>query len=411
MKRFWRKLDNNAKYFSLEEKKYKNVFRLTVILKEKVDSKILKEALLKTIEKHPGYKVKLKNGFFWNYFDFNEKDVVVEEDNKLINKFLSFSHNNDYLFKVTYSNKKINLDINHVLTDGVGATKLLKSVLYNYLDLKYDLINETKEEIKLNFATDAHLKKVKKYLSLNIAKKKAYFIKDKANQFKNKTVHYILNLPKFKDICKKYKVTVTEYLTALYIYAIYKTVYNKDSKKDIVVTIPIDLRKYFNVESLANFFTYMNVDGNVDKNKKITFKRILKQVHKEFKNKLTINNTERYLARDVRLGTNFFIRLVPLFIKKSFIKHTTKLVCHNTTTLSNLGQIKILERYKKYIDNIMVIVSTNKIQKAKCTVCSYEDQLTITLNSSIINNDLENEFYNLLLKHIGNVKLINNNNI
>lgn len=407
MKRFWRKLDNNAKYFSLEEKKYKNVFRLTVILKEKVDSKILKDALLKTIEKHPGYKVKLKNGFFWNYFDFNEKDVVVEEDRKLINKFLSFSQNNDYLFKVTYSNKKINLDINHVLTDGVGATKLLKSVLYNYLDLKYDLINETKEEIKLNFATDAHLKKVKKYLSLNIAKKKAYFIKDKANQLKNKTVHYILNLPKFKDICKKYKVTVTEYLTALYIYAIYKTVYNKDSKKDIVVTIPIDLRKYFNVESLANFFTYMNVDGNVNKNKKITFKRILKQVHKEFKNKLTINNTERYLARDVRLGTNFFIRLVPLFIKKSFIKHTTKLVCHNTTTLSNLGQIKILERYKKYIDNIMVIVSTNKIQKAKCTVCSYEDQLTITLNSSIINNDLENEFYNLLLKHIGNVKLIN----
>lgn len=409
MKKIWRKLDNNAKFFSLEEKKYNNVFRLSVLLKEKVDSNILRSALLKTLDKYPSYKVKLRTGIFWNYLDFNSNALVVEEEKNPLNKFLNFNKNNDYLFKVTYFGKKINLDIFHVLTDGIGATNFMKDILYNYLDLKYDLKTSDKKEFsRIKFVDDVHSKNVDKHLGCHKSSKKVFYIKEKANQLKNKTIHYILNLDKFKELCKKYKVTITEYLTALYIYAIYKTVYEKASNKDIVVTIPIDLRKYFNVQTINNFFTYMNVEGNISKNKKMTFNKILKQVHKEFKNKLSLENAKKYLARDVKLGTNIAIRLVPLFIKKAFIKHTTKLISKNTTTLSNLGSIKILDRYKKYIDNIMVLVSTGKTQKAKCTICSYENQLTITLNSSIVNNNLEKEFYKLLLKHVGKVKLISN---
>ena len=43
---------------------------------------------------------------------------------------------------------------------------------------------------------------------------------------------------------------------AIYIFTIYKTIYNKASKKDILITLPIDLRKYYNVDTLVNFFTY-----------------------------------------------------------------------------------------------------------------------------------------------------------
>ena len=67
MKKSSRKLDNTAKAFSLEEKQNKNNFRLSVILKEEVNENILKQALLKTLDKYPSYRVKLKTGFFWNY--------------------------------------------------------------------------------------------------------------------------------------------------------------------------------------------------------------------------------------------------------------------------------------------------------------------------------------------------------
>ena len=68
-------------------------------------------------------------------------------------------------------------------------------------------------------------------------------IKSKANKLTNKTNHYIIDLNRFKCICKKYKVSITEFLTALYLKALYKSVYDKKSKKAIAVTVPIDLRK------------------------------------------------------------------------------------------------------------------------------------------------------------------------
>ena len=205
-------------------------------------------------------------------------------------------------------------------------------------------------------------------------------------------------------------MSVSEYLSALYIYAIYKTIYDKSSKQDIAVTVPVDLRRHYNVESFSNFFTCMNIKGNVTKNKYMNFKKILNEVKKEFKNKLTLENIQKYLSRDVKLGTNFGISAVPLFIKKPFMKYFGKYFSNSTTTtLSNIGKIKIADQYKKYIDNILVLVSAGKIQKVKCTICSYENNLTITINSNLLDNKLENEFYNLLLKHVGKVRLESNN--
>lgn len=404
----WRKLDNSAKAFSLNEKNNNNIFRLSVILKEQIDPIILKTALTKTLNTYSYYKVRIKSGFFWNYLETNSKDPIIEKENQVPCKSVNFEKNNEYLFKITYFSDKINLDIFHVLTDGVGATKFLKEIIYNYLNLKYNLKTNKKQKNTI-FNQDEYLKKVDKKLKYKEKHKTAFLINEKSDLVNNKTYHYILDLEKFKKICKKNNVSITEYLTALYIYAIYKTIYDKNSNKDIVITIPIDLRKYYQVQSNSNFFTCMNIEGNVLNNKNITFKTILNQVHKEFKTKLTNENIPKYLARDVNLGTNIGIRLVPLFIKKLFMKYLSKIVNQSsTTTLSNIGAFKIDEKYKKYIDNIIVLTSTGKIEKIKCTICSYENNLTITLNSNLINTKLENEFYYLLKKHIGKFRLESN---
>ena len=154
----------------------------------------------------------------------------------------------------------------------------------------------------------------------------------------------------------------------------------------------------------------MNIEGNVLHNKDASFDKILNQVHREFKHKLTSDNIEGYLARDVKLGTNIFIRLVPLPIKKLFIKYLGKLVNQMaTTTLSNIGSVKIDEPYQKYIDNIIVLVNAGRIQKVKCTICSYKNNLTVTLNSNLVDNKLEDEFDKLLAKYIGPFELESNN--
>lgn len=410
MAKVWRRLDNTAKVFSLEEKNNNNTFRLSVILKEQINSKILKLAITQALNLYPSYKVKMKSGLFWNYLEFNSKEPIVEKENQMPCTSIDLINNNDYLFKVTYYKNKINLDIYHVLTDGIGASIFFKKIIYNYLDIRYNLNSNENKFIKNTVSIqDEYIKNADKKLICKEHYKKAFLIKEKSNFKRNKTYHYILNLEKFKNICNKLNVSITEYLSALYIYALYNSIYDKNSKKDLIITIPIDLRKHYHVESFSNFFTCMNIEGNVSKNKKITFNKILNQVQKEFKTKLTLNKIKTYLARDVKLGTNLAIRLVPLNIKRFFIQRFNKLVNQtNTTTLSNIGSIKIKEKYKRYIDNIMVLVNAGKVQKVKCTICSFENKLTVTINSNLISNKLEKEFYNLLKKYIGNVRIESN---
>ena len=407
MNNLWRKLDNTAKLFSVEDKKNQNTFRLSVILKDKINPKILTNATNKTLDMYPIYKVKIKNGLFWDYLEKNQKDPIIEEENEMPCKVINLNNNNEYIFKVTYFQNKINLDIFHVLTDGVGATNFLKAILYNYLNLKYN-IKEIKQE-NIEFNQEEYSKNINKKLTIKKKHKKVFSIKEKTDLLKNKTYHYILNLENFKKRCKKYNVSITEYLTALYIYAIYKSVYKKKSNKDIVITVPIDLRKYCHVESYSNFFTCMNVEGNIAKNKKVTFNKILTQVHKEFKNKLTSDNIKKYLARDYKLGNNIAIRLVPLSVKKFIMKYLGSVLNKEcTTTLSNIGKIDIEEKYKKYIKNFIALVNAGKNQKIKCTVCSYENNLVVTINSNLTNNIFENKFYNIIKEHIGKFKLESN---
>ena len=388
-----RNLDNTAKAFSLDEKKNSNTFRISGLLNEKVDPTILYKALLKSLEVYPFYKVKLKKGFFWLYFISNDNEILVKKEKYSDDKRITMEYNNKYLFRVNYNDNKINLDIYHLISDGKGASIFFKEILANYFDLKYNLNHEV--ECQNLVKTDPYIDYTELVIHKKEKKHKKYRIIEKANFLKNKNYIYTLSLNVVKKVAKDNNATITEYLTALYIYTIYKTIYRK-CNKDIVITIPIDLRRYYNVETLSNFFTCMEVEGNVI-NKDVTFDYILSNVKNEFKNKLTNDKVKTYLSRDVKLGTNIILKLIPRYIKKASMKYLGKVINNSSTsTLSNVGPFIIDEQYKKYIDNIYISVNAGAVQRVKCVICSYEDKFNIIINSNLISNEFEEEFSRLL---------------
>lgn len=407
----WRRLDNTAKIFSLSVDDDMSVFRFSALLKDKIDIDLLKRAVIKALEDYPMYRVKLGTGLFWNYLDFNNRGPVVEEEDDIPCANINFRKNNNYLFKVTYYKNKINIDFFHVLTDATGAIVFFKSLIYHYLDLKYNLKHE--EKTNLDFGTkDQYLKYFDKNYSRGSDLKKAYIIPGKVDMKVNNTYHYTVDIKDFKKVCKKEKMTITEYLTAIYIYALYEAYYKKNpNNKELSVSIPINLRKHYNDETLSNFFTYTNIVSNFKDKDNVNFEDVLVQVKKEYLNKLNSEKIKEYLARDVKLGMNLSIRLVPLFIKRAFIKFLGSLVTNSATSrLSNIGIIDFENKYKKYIDNIFVLVLPNKVQKIKCTVCSYDDNLNITINSNINDLNFENIFYDLLNDKVKDIS-VNSNNI
>ena len=407
----WYKLDNAAKIFSLDDTDNTNIFRYSVILKQEIDKEILKKAVETTLKYYPKFKVKIRMGLFWNYLEYNPKEIIIKEEDEIPCQHIDFRKNNDYLFKVTYYKEKINLDIFHILTDGAGGIKLLKSIIYNYLNIKYNL--PYKDEINntnLNYE-DQYLKNYDKSIKGYNNHNKAYQLPGKINKNINSTYHYTIDIKYLKKICKNYNVTITEYLVALYIYAIYLSMYENKKKEEIIVSVPIDLRKYYKVDTLSNFFACMNINSKITGKSIVTFDEVLAQVHKEFDEKLEVSNVKGYLTRDVKLGTNIPIRLIPLFLKRVVIKCLAKSINKtSTTTLSNVGIIDIDSKYKKYIDNILVLVIPNKNQKIKCTICSYNNKLNITINSNVDDLEFHNRFYRLLQTKIKKFKFESNNN-
>ena len=134
----WRRLDNSAKIFPIaSSKKYSSVFRLSAVLKEKIAPNILKRAVNIALKNLSSFKVKLKKGFFWYYFEDNNKEVIIEKEKDYPCKYIDPDTNNDYLFKVTYWENKINLDIFHSLTDGNSGIIFLREIVYTYIELAH----------------------------------------------------------------------------------------------------------------------------------------------------------------------------------------------------------------------------------------------------------------------------------
>lgn len=408
----YRKLDNIAKVFSLHSKKNTNIFRYSIVLKENIDENILKKAVEETLNIFKCFKVKLANGFFWKYLKLNLKPVIIEQQNEVFNKRIDLKVNNEYLFKVTYYKNKINLDFFHVLTDGTGAVKFLTSIVSNYLNIKHNISKNTSKKQYKVYYDDQYLKNYDKNIKIDSKSKVAISLPGKIDKSKNNTYHYIIDIKQLKQVCKNNNVTITEYLAAKYIYSLYLSIYKKNIDKEIIIEVPIDLRKYYNVNTLSNFFVCSTINSKILEKKLTSYNEILNEVHLEFKDKITnINKVKSYLTRDVRIGKNVLINIIPLFIKKTFINLLSILMSKKTTTsLSNVGIFDFDDEYNKYIDNIFVLVIPGKFHKIKCTICSFNDKLNVTLNTNIDDKEFQKTFYDILKDEITNIKIISDNN-
>ena len=400
---YWRKLDNSAKIFPISTgKRYSTVFRLSVLLKEKVEPNILQEALVQTLQKYKLFKVRMKSGFFWNYFEHNTKTPIIEEEKEYPCKYMNPKTNNDYLFKVTYFDKKINIDIFHSLTDGNSGTMFFKEIIYTYLELLHpEVFSDMNRRVrKIEHDTeDSYIKNYDKKAKSNASGKKAYVLKgEKIKLGAISAIHQIIDLDDLKKECKKYDATITQYLTAVLIFSIYEENYKKSNgKKPIKVCIPVNLKKYFQSKTITNFFSYITIEAQMKKDNLDTFEKIIEFVKKDFKEKLTQEELIKTMSTNVKIGNNPFIRIIPLTLKKTIVRLSyIEIRKYTTITFSNIGRMGIIGDYKNYIEYFLMLIAPEPVEKIKCSSCTFENKLTFTFTSILQNNDIEKKFYEFL---------------
>ena len=415
---YWRRLDNSAKIFPISAgKRYSTVFRLSAVLEENIDADKLKEALDQTLDIYKSFKVKMKPGFFWYYFEYNNKETKVEEEKDYPCTYIDPRKNNDYLFKVTYFKNKINIDIFHSLTDGNSGNVFFRELIYTYLELMHpEILNNDERKIRKmeEYTTeDSYMKNYDKKAKSNASSKKAYILKGKKIPLAARSViHEIIDLEKLKEETKKNNATITQYLTAVLIYSIYQEnllKLNSNSNKPIKVCIPVNLKKYFPSKTMSNFFSYITVEANVKKDNLNTFEKILDFVKSDFTEKLSEEEIMKTMSANVRLGTNLIVKTIPLILKKPIVRLSyIEIRKYTTITYSNIGRIGILGKYKKYIKYFLMLIAPEPVEKIKCSSCTFENKMVFTFTSILKDNSIEKRFYNFLQEKGINVEIESN---
>ena len=414
-KLYWRKLDNSAKIFPISAgKKYSTVFRLSAVLNEDIEPNILQEAVNQALNKYESFKVRMKAGFFWYYLEHNPKLPIVTEEEDYPCKYIEPRKNNNYLFKVTYFKNKINIDIFHSLTDGNSGTVFFKEIIYTYLELMYpEEFNEEERQIrKIEYDTeDSYIQNYDKTAKSKASTKKAYILKGKKIKLGAvSAIHEIIDLEQLKKESKNYDATITQYLTAVLIYAIYEENYlmqKKKSLKPIKVCIPVNLKKYFQSKTMSNFFSYITVEAQMQGLD--TFDKIIDFVKNDFHKKLNEEEIIKTMSANVKLGNNFLIKAIPLFIKMAVVRlGYIEIRKYTTITYSNIGRIGIIGKYKDHIDYFLMLIAPEPVEKIKCSSCTFENKMVFTFTSILNNNCIERRFFNFLTSKGINVNIESN---
>ncbi len=389
MKR-WFRLDNAAKIFPpVSNKKDPKVFRFTCVLKEEIDNVILQESVNEALIYFPNFKSILKQGFFWHYLETINFNPIVKEEKKDICSPIYGKKKKKLLFRVNYYKNRINLEVYHALTDGTGALEFLKTIIYIYISRKHDIKD-------FNFDYDASINEkssdsFNKYYKFQLNKindvNNVYKIKGEKLS-KMKVINGCMNTNDLISLSHKYNTTITSLIVSVYILSIKENMSLKDGNKYIYIGIPVNLRKYFKSQTARNFFSVLKLKYNGNNN----LEDIIKYVDKYLKNELKKENLFKTMNKFVSFEHNFLIRLIPLFIKNIVLKI---IVYFNkiTSSVTNLGVIKVDDNIKDYIDSFEVYVSTDKMQ---ISMCSYLDKLNISFTSIFVSTDIIKSFYRKL---------------
>ena len=264
----WDKLDNTALIFPVVAGEgMTNTYRISVELHEEIQPELLQKALDIVLPKFNVFNVRLRMGVFWYYFEENNKPAPrVNEEELFPCRFIKPNKNNSYLFHVSYYKRRINLEVFHVLTDGMGGMTFLKELVYQYLRLAHEELREIKDDklcddTSLN-AEDSFEKNYKKNSKKGYLMEKAYLIhQKKLPKGEFGVMHGLINIPELKAVTKKYGVSINEYLVGTFAWATYvQCLHKSPSKNPIRIAVPVNLRPYFNSNTTKNFFAMVGAE-------------------------------------------------------------------------------------------------------------------------------------------------------
>ena len=416
----WYKLDLSANvYPTLQSKNFSSVYRISVTLKEEIQPDLLQKAVDMTLPRFPTFKTALRKGVFWRYLEPNHRPgpfVRPDIENPCLR--MHFRSNNRYLIRIYYYQKRISLEVFHSLSDGNGALYLLRTITAVYLRLLRheipdgDGVLNIHEEPAPEEPEDAYMRYASAKICPPRSQGKAYRVRGSLEPMHTLNIICgILPVDQVLAIARNYKVSVTEYLNAVLLYALLEKqkADHVFREKPVKLAMPVNLRRFFPSETLRNFITmvYPSIDPRMGD---YSFEDILTQVHHYMRYYINDKFLNADITTNAMTQKNPFIRIVPLFIKDYVVKRFYIRVqdCQSSAGLTNLGVIKLSDALSRHVERFDVIMGHPFSARTNCAIVSYGNTLTINFASCIKETDVERFFFRKLVQDGIHVKIETN---
>lgn len=407
----WFKLDNAAKiYPAAMSRNWTAIFRLSATLNEPVEPDILTLALESTIKRFPSFALRLRRGMFWYFLEHVDGAPNVEPDVANPCVHINVRAAKKYMFRVRYHENRIAIEIFHVLADGTGGMAFLKTLVAEYLRIKHGAVIPRGIEI-LDCTEDPSpgefedsFEKYARNETIPRSESTSYRIKgtpDEPNYMN--IITGIMPADVIYAKAKQYDATVTEYLVAALVMSVHELQKTEISRRKrnmkVKVCMPVNLRKFYPSTTVRNFSSFINPGIN-PRLGDYTFEETVKRI----KHLVGLDASEKMInarmSKNVTDERNPIIRVTPLFLKNTTLKY---MYWKNgdrvsSTTLSNLGVVKLPQEMAKYIERFDFLLGSLRYNPITCSCITYNNQMCISFTRSIKETDVERIFFKFLIK-------------
>ena len=412
----WDKLDNTAHLFPvIAGESMSNVYRISVTLTELVDPELLQQALDIVLPKFDGFNLRLRQGVFWYYFEENGKPAPkVREEMAFPCRYIYPNRNNSYLFRVTYYRYRINLEVFHVLTDGMGGINFLKELTYQYLRLYHPELKGEKGDLLASSTSlnreDSFLKNYRKSSERGYQTQKAYLIKgERLSPGEFGIMHGYMQVPELKSVCHQYGASINEYLIGVFVWSVYREcMHGMPSAKPVRVAVPVNLRPYFNSITTKNFFAMVSAEFHPVE-EEYSFEEVLAVVKESLRQQINKENLERLFSYNVSNEKILVARAAPLLIKNIAMRVIyTQSALANTSTFTIIGNITVDDVYRPYVEMFHSCLAMSKGQHIKGNICSYGSTLVFTFSYDLADASVQRGFFRKIAEDGVNVEIESN---
>lgn len=390
-------LDHSAKFYPImSTKKAQSLFRISAIMKESVDKSALQVALNDVLPRFEAYKVRLKKGYAWHFFEPNDAPCKVFEEEALL-KPINPDDTNGYWFRVSALGNKIVLEIFHALADGNGALAFLKSIVKRYRQVQgYDVTDDG----VIDWQSQPHAEEVEDGFEKNykpiplgqmnlkaLAGKVPHRIKGTLAKDGYSVSEGVVEASDVLGRAKKIGVSFTAYVAGVLAHSIEKV---SRGKMPIAMMIPVNLRALYPTRSMRNFVTFVRIILPPSEFKSI--EECAKETQRQLKIKTAKDKLDAFISTTVKAQKNWILKVVPLFLKTAILRLGRVFMrSRQTIIFSNLGNV--ISPESMGVERYALNMNVSKNNTQNLGAITTNGKTTFAFTRAIEEKSLPDEFF------------------